>query len=106
MDQNHNAPQEHEIEWTQTAQRSLKQIVQHIARDKPIAAENFRRRIFQIVGLLKRSPYLGRIVPEFRDPARRELLHGNYRIVYRLRPRLKKIQILVIWHGKRLLRLP
>lgn len=106
MDQGSQAAKEYKIEWTKTAQQSLSEIVQCIAQDKPAAAENFRQKVFQKVGLLKQSPYLGRVVPEFDSPTRRELLYGNYRIVYRLRPRLGKIQIIVVWHGKRLLRLP
>lgn len=61
----------------------------YIARDKPIAAENFRREVFRRVGLLADFPRLGRVVPEFCDPNRRELLYGNYRLIYRLKPRLK-----------------
>jgi plasmid stabilization system protein ParE len=68
-----------------------------------LAAENFRQEIIQHVRLLKKAPHLGRIVPEFGNPIRRELLHGNYRIIYRVHLQLKKIQITVIWHGKRLL---
>jgi plasmid stabilization system protein ParE len=103
MDQASVASEEYEIEWTKTAQRSLNQIVSYIAKDKPLAAENFRQEIIQHVRLLKKAPHLGRIVPEFGNPIRRELLHGNYRIIYRVHLQLKKIQITVIWHGKRLL---
>ena len=96
----------YEIEWTNTARRSLNQIVDCIAQDKPLAAENFRQEVIGKVGLLKKAPQLGRMVPEFGNPMRRELLYGNYRIIYRLQPKLKKIQITVVWHGKRLLRFP
>jgi len=82
----------------------LGQIVKYIALDKPIAAEKFRDEAFAHADLLKKAPQLGRVVPEEGNPNIRELLHRNYRIIYRVRPRLKKIQIVLIWHGKRLLR--
>jgi plasmid stabilization system protein ParE len=104
LDKESEFPEEYEIEWTKTARRSLNQIVDFIAKDKPLAAENFRQALIQKVGLLKKAPHLGRIIPEFGNPIRRELLHGNYRIMYRLQSKLKKVQITVVWHGKRLLR--
>ncbi len=82
----------------------MKQIVDFIAKDKPLAAEKFRQEIIKAVSLLENAPRLGRVVPEFDNPVRRELLHGNYRIIYRLKPRLKKIQVTVVWHGRLLLR--
>ena len=103
MGQASAAPQEYQIEWTKTAQRSLNQIVAYIAKDKPLTAENFRQEVIQRVRLLKRAPQLGRIVPEYGNPIRRELLHGNYRIIYRVHLRLRKVQITLVWHGKRLL---
>ncbi len=66
--------EEYEIEWTKTAKRSLNQIVDFIAKDKPLAAEKFRQEVVRKVGLLKKAPRLGRIVPEFGNPIRRELL--------------------------------
>lgn len=95
---------EYAIEWTRNGLNSLGQIIKFIARDKPMAAQKFRDEIFSHINLLKRAPQLGRIVPEERNPNIRELLHGNYRIIYRVRPRLKKIQIILVWHGKRILR--
>ena len=46
-------------------------------------------------------PMMGRIVPEIVDTAIRELLLGNYRIIYRLNGEV--IEILTIYHGSRLL---
>jgi plasmid stabilization system protein ParE len=106
VDKESESSEKYEIEWTKTARRSLNQIVDFIAKDKPLAAENFRQEIIRKVALLKKAPQLGRIVPEFGNPKRRELLHGSYRILYRLQPKLKKVQITVVWHGKRLLRFP
>lgn len=45
----------------------------------------------------------GRIVPEVGDAALREIVHGNYRIVYRLTR--EAVEIVTVHHGARLLRL-
>ncbi len=51
-------------------------------------------------GSSKRS---GRVVPELGDESIREVIHGYYRIVYRLRPDL--VEIATVFHGARLFRL-
>ena len=44
-------------------------------------------------------PQIGRIVPEYQDPTIREVIVGNYRIVYRVRQEL--IGVLAVVHGGR-----
>ncbi|MBN1359621.1 MAG: type II toxin-antitoxin system RelE/ParE family toxin [Sedimentisphaerales bacterium] len=44
---------------------------------------------------------MGRLVPEVNDPAIRELILGNYRVIYRLRGDL--VEILTVHRGARLL---
>ena len=46
-------------------------------------------------------PQCGRIVPEINDAAIREIILGNYRIIYRLQAGLA--EILTVFHGARLL---
>jgi plasmid stabilization system protein ParE len=65
-----------------------------------------RRRAQQFVAQLKKSagsiltfPEAGSIVPEYDDPNIREIVHGKYRIVYRIRQPL--IEILTVFHGAR-----
>ncbi|WP_114983202.1 type II toxin-antitoxin system RelE/ParE family toxin [Cyclonatronum proteinivorum] len=36
------------------------------------------------------------MVPEFRRPEIREIIHGNYRLVYEIKP--LQIDMLTIWH--------
>jgi len=55
------------------------------------------------VSSLKSQPQLGRIVPEFEESNIRELISGNYRIVYEIIDN-KKIDILRIYHSARLLK--
>ena len=48
---------------------------------------------------LLRFPKMGRVVPETQDESIRELLHQNYRIIYRIAG--ERIEILTIIHGSR-----
>lgn len=58
-------------------------------------------RILASVELLGSMPQLGRVVPERRDPRIREIIRGNYRIVYRVRESQRTIEVWRIWHGAR-----
>jgi len=51
---------------------------------------------------LESFPKSGRLVPECDDPTIRELLHGNYRLIYRV-VREDQIELLTIFHGASLL---
>ncbi|MFW5871198.1 MAG: type II toxin-antitoxin system RelE/ParE family toxin [Verrucomicrobiota bacterium] len=46
-------------------------------------------------------PESGRMVPEAGNPVIREIIFGNYRIVYRFRK--DTVEILTVYHGSRLL---
>lgn len=72
------------IRWTVGARRDLHEIINYIAEDSPAYAINFAERIILAVDRLEAFPKLGRIVPEYQDAGVRELIVGNYRIVYKL----------------------
>jgi toxin ParE1/3/4 len=87
------------IRWTVGARRDLHEIISHIAEDSPAYAINFAERITLAVDHLKAFPKLGRIVPEYQDASVRELIVGNYRIVYKIRG--SRIGIAAIAHASR-----
>ena len=89
------------IIWSPLAVDRISEIAAYIARDKPLAAKNWIGGIFSKVDGLKSSPELGRIVPEINSHQIREIIHGNYRIVYHLGD--KQISILTIRHSKQIL---
>ncbi|MCF6319618.1 MAG: type II toxin-antitoxin system RelE/ParE family toxin [Proteobacteria bacterium] len=74
--------------------------VLEIALDKPSAAEKWATDIFKITDNFKHNPKLGRIAPELYDESFRELIQGNYRIVYKIDT---QISILAIRHYKQML---
>ena len=56
-------------------------------------------RIYRAVERLKDFPASGRIVPEYRDADIRELIIGNYRIIYRVSA--IGVEIARVWHSAR-----
>ncbi|MCI5123508.1 MAG: type II toxin-antitoxin system RelE/ParE family toxin [Candidatus Electrothrix sp. AR5] len=89
------------IIWSPLAVDRVAEIAQYISSDNPTAARNWIKTVFAEVELLKSSPKIGRIVPELKQEDFREVILGNYRIIYRVEK--KSVSILTIRHGKQIL---
>jgi toxin ParE1/3/4 len=89
------------IIWSPLAIERASEIAEYISQDKPLAAEKWINTVFTKVEALKSTPEIGRIVPEIRNNQFRELIYGNYRIIYRIEE--KHISILTIRHGMQIL---
>ena len=89
------------IIWSPLAVDRASEIADYIAQDKPSATEKWIDTVFSKVEQLKSSPEIGRILPEINDSQFRELIYGNYRIIYRIEA--KQISILTIRHGRQIL---
>ncbi len=85
--------------WTEQAFARLAEIENYIAADSPAMAIRFVARLIQRTDLLARTPDMGRAVPELQESKLRELIEGNYRIVYRVRG--KTVQVLTVFEGHR-----
>lgn len=83
--------------WTLPAVEDLKSIARYIARDDPAAARRFADTLKRRAESAGRFPKRGRIVPEFGREDVRELIEGNYRIVYRMTE--TTVDILTIFEG-------
>jgi toxin ParE1/3/4 len=90
-----------EVRLTLQATDDLDSIAQFISKDSPQYARLFVSDVFQAVERLSEFPKSGRIVPELNDPDVREIILGNYRLVYRFKAKL--IGLLTVYHGARLL---
>lgn len=73
-------------------------------QDVPEIGERLVSEILERFELLREHPEMGRIVPEFNQPAIRELIHPPFRIVYRRE--IAGVQLVRVWRSERLLRLP
>jgi addiction module RelE/StbE family toxin len=89
------------IIWSPLAVDRAAEIAEYIAQDNPTAAEDWVNAVFIHVEQLKKFPESGRIVPEINNYFFRELVYGNYRIIYRIEE--KRVSILTIRHGKQIL---
>ena len=87
------------VVWSPLAIERAAEAATYIARDTPIAARRWVDGLFAAAGTLSRLPERGRLVPELRRADIRELLLGNYRIVYRVEAR--RVAILTVRHLRR-----
>ena len=70
--------------WSPLAVTRMKQIVEYISLDDPKAAQNWANNVFAKTDALETSPKMGRVVPEINRSNLRELIYGNYRIIYQI----------------------
>ena len=82
------------VRWTDLALSRLIEIEAHIARDDADAAARLVDHIVDEGERLGDQPSIGRVVPELARAALRELLIGNYRLIYRVRS--KTVEILTV----------
>jgi len=88
-----------EIIWTNGALSDLYDIAQYIEKDSPKYAQITIGKLYYKTDLLLNNPKLGRIVPEADNENVRELIEGNYRIIYEI---IKgQIFILTVHHSSR-----
>ena len=87
------------IVWTEPAVSDLDSIHAYISRDTTVYADVVISEIFDSVDRLARFPQSGRVVPEMDDVCTREVIVGNYRVIYDTTG--ESIRILSVIHGAR-----
>ena len=91
------------IVWSPLAIDDVEAIRAYVTRDSADSADLLVERLVAAVERLEVHPLSGRAVPEVGDDTLREVIHGSYRIVYRVRSDL--VEIVTVFHGARLFRL-
>lgn len=89
------------IQWSPLAIGRVTEIAEYIALDSPIIANKWVNEIFDTTEKLLDFPEIGRVVPELQDQTIRELLKGNYRVIYKVE--IGTISILTVRHGRQIL---
>jgi plasmid stabilization system protein ParE len=89
-----------QIKWTQLASEDLKGIYEFIARDSLKYAKIEVIKLKARTHILRTIPSAGREVPELKNKIYRELIEGNYRIIYKTIDSIN-IDILTIHHSAR-----
>ena len=88
------------LRWTERARRDLLSIARYIERDNLAAARRWVGRLREGARAAARRPLAGRVVPELGRRDVREVLLGNYRLVYRVHR--NAIDVLTVFEGHRL----
>ena len=87
--------------WTDQAFYRLAEIRDFIAKDDEVAADGHIRKLIARAKALEDFPSLGRRLPELPAAELRELIEGNYRIVYRIRK--DTVEVLTVFEAHHLL---
>lgn len=91
------------IIWSKKSKDDLKSIYTYIAKNSEFFAKKTRDELYERTLILKDYPEIGKIIPEFELEHIRELIEGNYRIIYKISSP-KDVEIITIWHSARDLR--
>lgn len=86
--------------WTDQAINDLGNIGAFIAENSEKYAKLTVKRLYEKTEILKQFPHSGRIVPEKNEENVRELIEGNYRIIYEIFSE-ETIYILTVHHSAR-----
>lgn len=89
------------VNWSPLAISKLETISDYIALDKESAAINWVNDILDTTDALAHQPEMERAVPELPGKNYRELIIGNYRVIYSIG---NSIQILTIRNCKQMLK--
>ena len=89
------------IRWTEKASSNLHSIFDYISKDSKLYAARYIKALIQATNKLETMPRCGREVPELENPELREVIYGNYRIIYRIIESREDIEILAVIHGAR-----
>ena len=71
------------IVWTPKALENLESLLDYISKESPVAAKRFAQKIIQRIDLLSKQPFLGSYLAEDETHIYRQLIQGNYRVIYR-----------------------
>ncbi|MBK7242573.1 MAG: type II toxin-antitoxin system RelE/ParE family toxin [Saprospiraceae bacterium] len=88
------------IIWTELATIELKKIYEFIAQDSKLYAKRQVLKIKNKSKILKSSKYIGKVVEEIGIPIVREIVEGNYKIIYKIKNE-NEIAILTIHQSAR-----
>jgi addiction module RelE/StbE family toxin len=89
-----------EIKFTHQSIVDLEDLAVYISKDSIFYAGMQIQKLLGRTEILEKFPLIGRIVPELKTRSVRELIEGNYRIVYRIVNK-DLIHLLTFHHSKR-----
>lgn len=90
-----------QIIWTNRALKDLEEIGEYISRDSFRYAKLTLQSLINTARIIENNLLIGRIVPELKGKNIREIISGNYRIIYQVKGK-ETAFILIIHHSSRL----
>lgn len=90
------------IIWAPQAIADLERLLAYIAADSSASARRCAQQIVVRVDQLIEHPLSGAVIPEDDDGVYRQILQGNYRVIYRVEGAM--VFIVAVHHAARLLR--
>lgn len=87
------------VVWTAASRAQIDEIIGYVARDSVVAAGKVLDVILDAAESLTHFAERGRIVPEIRDSAIREVFVYSYRLIYEIASR--EVRIIAVVHGAR-----
>jgi len=91
-----------QINWTDSALQDLNDFGDYIAKDSLRYAKITVLRLFESVDILESHPFSGVMTPEFENESIRQIVRGDYRIVYQIINE-SRIDILTVHNCARLI---
>ncbi|MHB0962289.1 MAG: type II toxin-antitoxin system RelE/ParE family toxin [Gemmatimonadaceae bacterium] len=85
--------------WAPRAIARATEIGAYIAAERPDSARRWVEELFALAAGLRRHPRAGRKVPEAGRDELRQVLHGKYRLIYRIER--ARLVVLTVRHGRR-----
>src|SRR5699024_6134050 len=85
-----------EVIFTDRFLDRVEEFSDYIALDNIPEAVTWADDIFSNCQKLQTNPNIGRMVPEFRRPEIRELIHGNYRLTHEVKE--SQVDMLTVWN--------
>ena len=89
-----------EIALSNRASDEILQESDFLGASSPAYAKAFVNAIFVAIDRIRKFPQLGRTVPEYNDPAIREVFHRHYRIFYFVPANGTRVSITSIQSGR------
>lgn len=89
-----------QIIWSEKSKNDLKDIYDFIAKNSKYYAAKTVTTLKNRTTILKTYKEIGKIVPEFEMETIRELIEGNYRIVYQIADS-NRVEIVSVFHASR-----
>lgn len=90
-----------EIRWTKRSISDIEFIADYISKDSIKYAELQVKLFISLADKLIEFPNIGRIVAEVNKKSTREIIVGNYRLIYKIISK-SRIDVITIQHSKKL----